>query len=314
MEKRTFEKYCVAALFLLMLAPRSARAAPTGDEILKKVREAHAALTSWSYIVYRTDIKDGALQLRLKTGLSSYQSDVDAFTQAFSLKEKETAVDVKRQNKEGAYTYLYVKPFIIQMTMDKSDYVPPFLLKSQIVYRPDIDPKKIYLKFHNTNMFLGKPADTETGGFMDMNWTADLMQIDCALANGGKLSAAGADTYNGKRAWLLDLTLSKGKIPWQVGCGVVDYGVPSPAYGQINRDFKLLADRIDAYSPAQGRFRYWVDADRWILLKEELLFGDKLVMSTRMENIELNALSAGNLLRPIMKKPTGAKPGPEGSK
>ncbi len=288
-------------LFILIFATAAAlaatskkSAAPTADTIIKKLRERNTALKSYSFNVHRLDLADEFVLRRNEEGLKSYKEILDKLS--FLTRQSKDISDGVKGYKESRSNVLFMKPYSLQYYMEKSDFVPSFLQKSKIVYRPDVNDADIFLKEPYLGMLIRNDVKNESATALIMNWTYELMELDCALANGGVATAAGTDTYDSRQAYLLNVTLLKGKIPWAVGCGGKSKDLPKNAYTQISRELGMMAARIDENDSEKGYIRYWVDAKSWVIVKKEVMFGKTAAIRYEITDLNFNSVKPGDMI------------------
>ncbi|MFA6448685.1 MAG: hypothetical protein WCX65_04385 [bacterium] len=304
--------FCLIAFLLIAAAPPEASAAapkksaekkaaavpalpsaavpalPSAAGLIGKVRDANASLKSYSFSIHRLDLADKFVLKRNEEGLKSFKAILDKLS--FLTRQSGEVSEGVKGYKEGISDVLFIKPYTIQYYMEKSDFVPSFLQRAKVIYRPDINSEEIFLKEPYMGMLIRKDAESESASVLIQNWTYELMELDCAIANGGVARVAGAGVYGGKPAYMLDVTLKKGKIPWAVGCGGANKDVPQNAYGQISREMQMIADRIDEFGKDSGRTRYWIDAESNLIVRKEVTFGKTAAIKYEITNIKLNSV------------------------
>ena len=262
-------------------------------EIIKSIRNSNSALKSYSFEVHRFDLADKFVLQRNEDGLKSYKAIIDKLS--LLTRQSKDVSNGEKGYKESVSTVLFIKPYSIQYYMEKSGFVPSFLQKSKVVYRPDINDAEIFLKEPYLGMLIRKDIENESASALIQNFTYELMELDCAVANGGKLKFVGTDKYDGKKAYILEVTLKKGKIPWEVGCGGKYSDVPKKAYTQISREMKMMEDRIDFFKNENGYTRYWIDADTKLIVKKEVTFGKTSAIKYTLTDIKLNSIKPDDL-------------------
>jgi len=169
------------------------------------------------------------------------------------------------------------------------------------LYRPEMNPYEIFFKEPNIGMMIRQPADSDSSVALINNWTYDLMEVDCVIANGSNITAGKGKVQNNENAYVIEMTLENGKIPWSVDCSSEDYGVPEQVNPQLNRELKMMSDRIDKYAPLKGVLRLRVDTENMLIVKKELLFGDELIIESDIKEIKLNQVDPKKMLK--AKKP-----------
>lgn len=294
-----FRFSALAALVIVIwtsaISASSAPAAPSALEILKKTRDKVAGLKSYSFIVHRFDLADQFVTKRNEDALKAYKPIIDKLS--FLTRKKNDEVATKKDYKETITTGLFVKPFIIQINLDKSDFVPEFLQKGKILYRPDINPDEIFFKDPYIGIQIGKDVKSDSASAMISNWDYEMLELDCALANGGAATFAGTEKYNGKPAYMVDLTLKKSAAKWSMGTCIKKTDITKSAFEQLDRELGMMADRIDLHRSEPGHIRYWIDQATLLIVKKEVIFGKTTAVKYTITDIKLNNLKPDDLLK-----------------
>ncbi len=183
---------------------------PGVNAIIKNVRAKEASLKSYSYNVHRLDLADKFVLKRNEEGLQAYKAILDKLS--FLTRQKSEISKSDKGYKESIATMQFITPYTFQYLMEKSEFVPSFLQRSKVIYRPETNDAELFLKEPFLGMLLGKEVTNESGTAMIQNWTYELMEMDCAIANGGKASVTGTADYEDKPVILLDISLNHG--PW----------------------------------------------------------------------------------------------------
>jgi len=275
-----------------------AAALPGADEVLKNFRDAESKLKNYSFAVRRLDLEDEFVSKRHDDAMEKYKEFIEQLNRVY--KSGDTKVNEKEMEyRESISKYAFVKPFHVQMTMVKSDYLPGFLQKSIVFYDPDEDPAQVYLKTPGFGFLMKKDVqESESGTLMEVNWTYDQLEIDCAIANGGAPEVTGMDTLDDRKTYIVEFKLKNDKVPWKVGCAGETYGIPKQVHAQLNRELGMISDRIDKYSDVTGVVKMWFDADSWLIVKKEFTFGDVNALHYELRDIKLDSVDVSALEKP----------------
>jgi hypothetical protein len=268
-------------------------ALPSAAGLIQKIREKNGTIQNYSYKIHRFDLADQFVLRRNDDALKSYKAILDKLNLMNKPKPGDTTGEA--EYKEAIATVVFVKPFSLQFNIEKSDFVPIFLQRAKIIYRPEINNEEIFLKEPYLGLMIGTDAAGESGTVMISNWTYELMEIGCELANGGKAKVAGTEMYGGKPAYKLEVTLKKGEIPWAVGCGGEVKDIPKNAYTQVSREMQMMADRMDDNKKERGTARYWIDADTQLIVKKEVVFGKTAAIKYEITDIKLNGVKPADM-------------------
>jgi hypothetical protein len=270
-----------------------AESLPSANVVIKKVRDVSKSLKSYSFDVHRFDLADKFVLQRNEEGLKAYKAIIDKLS--FLTRQSKDVSNGEKGFKESVSTVLFIKPYTIQYYMEVSGFVPSFLQKSKVIYRPEINDSEIFLKEPYLGMLIRKDIENESASALIQNETYELMEIDCAIANGGTMKIAGTDTYEGKKMYILEIALKKGKIPWAIGCGGGNSEIPKKAYTQINRELGMMADRMDTFKNENGIIRFLIDAGTWLIMKKEVMFGKMTAIRYTITDMKLNNVKPDDL-------------------
>ena len=58
---------------------------------------------------------------------------------------------------------------------------------------------------------------------------------------------------------------------------------------------QMMADRIDSFNREQGFTRYWIDANSWLIVKKQTLFGKTAAIKYEITNIKLNSVKPDDI-------------------
>jgi hypothetical protein len=151
-------------------------------ELFTKMQKAYKAIDSYSYTndqgEYDTFNKE--YQKETAKNYSDYNSKYGD--------GKNSNVSDKPEYKRGNYEVKFCKPYGIRMKIISSDYTPSVLNNAEFIYRPGSDPKNFTVKIMGLGFipleFQRDVQKENTGDFLVMNWTVDLLQLDYFFKNG----------------------------------------------------------------------------------------------------------------------------------
>jgi hypothetical protein len=266
---------------------------PDAGAVIKKVRGTIKALKSYSYKLRCLNDGDEFVVARHKAALKSYEAILSKIE---LLTRKKMSSDAKAIY-ESISEVQFISPFITDVSLDKDDYLPPLIQGAHVFYRPDINEEEVFVKEPLVGLVFRKMLkDNDSGVGMVINWTYFMLEIDCALANGGKASVTSVKDDQGMPEYKLEIEVKKGAVPWRAGCGGENYGIPEPAKIQANRELETLEQRINKYKKDKGVMTFWIDAKTWLPVRRETRFGKKLVTQQWITGIQLNKVKKSDLL------------------
>ena len=275
-------------------AKKSPGKPPDAGAVIKKVRDTIKALKSYSFTLKCLNDGDEFVVARHKAGIKSYEpilSKIELLTR------KKMGSDVKATY-ESVSGVRFVSPFILEVSLDRDDYIPPLLQGARAFYRPDINDREVSLKEPLVGLVFKKTIkDNDSGLAVVLNWTFTLLEFDCASANGGQAWVASTKDEQGKPVYKLEIEIKKGAVPWKAGCGGQNYGIPEPAKIQVNRELEMLEKRINKYKKDKGIMTVWIDAKTWLPVRKEIRFGKKIVLQEWITGIQLNKVKKDDLLK-----------------
>jgi len=287
-----------AVIALFIAASATVWPEPSAEEVFENFRETATSLKSYSYTVTRTDLGDSFVVERHKESMKVYDpilSKIELITR------KNLDPEIRDEYRTETF-YQFIAPFGMQAQLDVNQFLPPLLEGATAYFRPEINDQEIFFKEPLVGLVFRQPADTDSAAVMVANWTYDIIEAECALANGGGVSLSGTEEDGERTLYVLDIGLRAGEKEWKMGCGGNTYGVPETVFKQLDRELGMMKDRIGEYGSDGAAARYWIDSGNWLAVKKKVVFGDKVATEQEIKNIELNKVDTKKLLRPRRPK------------
>lgn len=298
------QKISVAVITLLLAVVAAAgRAAPQPDAeaIISDMRQTVKGLESYSFIIRRQDLNDNFVQERNREAMAKYKVILDQLERLHKRKDVEVN-EVEKDYKESISHLSFVSPFTVEMVLLKSEYLPSFLQKSVVAYNPDINPLELYMRTPGFGFTLKKEIETDSAIVLEANWKYEMIELECAIANGGVPRVAGTDEHKGKEYIILEVPLMTGRKEWKMGCGGDSYDVPQEVFVQLDKELGMVASRIEEYAPGNSVSRLWIDPGLNLIVRKEMNFGDTTGMKYVITDIELDNVDPGKLYQPEQEK------------
>ncbi|HUU49553.1 MAG TPA: hypothetical protein VMW81_01180 [Nitrospinota bacterium] len=265
----------------------------TAEKIYKNTINAYKEIESYSYTNYQGEYtwfnkekmdraKDNYDSLIDRYGNESHNGFLNDFN-GLSSSEKNSFTSSKF--KKGVYGYKFLKPFIVKMVLLESDYLPAILHKSILEYRPDKDPKKFMFLPRGSSAFsITRSIYDESGSFLTMNWTVDLLMMHLQHEN-GTLGLAEKEKVDGRDCYVLEFSFKKDREPFMIKQNLKSHGIP------IDINAKVYTSLFNLAKKNFSKVKYWVDDGKFIVIKKEEYINDKLYSSKEYRNIKINNLS-----------------------
>jgi hypothetical protein len=186
--------------------------------------------------------------------------------------------------KKSCYTYKFMKPYLCQMVIVHSDFTPKFMDGAMLTYRPDKDPKVFWAKLKFSPVALKRPIISESGGFLSGNWTMTLIVMNHHRQN-GVMKLAGREKFDGRDTYLLRFLFpSHDNIkPYKVD--PVKWQVPVEMFSKVKEQLESLEKE------KQSEVTYWIDAERFIILKTQNKVAGKVHWTETFRDIKINHLT-----------------------
>ncbi len=286
--------------FFSLFGGRLAFALPDAEELIADMHKAVAALDSYSFTVHRKDLDDEFVESRNREAMSKYKIILEQLERLHKRKKIEQN-EMAKEYKESVSRFFFVKPFTIEMIMKISDFLPSFLQNSKVSYNPETSKNLVFMRTPGFGFSLKNDVTTDSGILFNTTWTYEMIEMDCALANGGEAEVTGTEEYKDTNYIILEIHYLKGDKEWAVGCGGDDYDVPEETHVQLNRELKMVRDRMEKYAPGDVVSKMWVDPKSKLIVRRELTYGDLIATKYVLSDIELNNVDPERLMKPKTK-------------
>lgn len=186
--------------------------------------------------------------------------------------------------KKSCYTYKFMKPYLCQMVILHSDYTPKILDGAMLTYRPDKNPNVFWAKMKYSPIAIKRSIKSESGGFLSGNWTMTLIGMYHHRLN-GTMELAGREKLDGRDAYILKFSFPDHENLKIHKVDIVKWQVP------VEIAFKIK-DQLDTLGKEkQTEFTYWIDAERFIILKTRNKIAGEVHWTETFEDIKLNHLT-----------------------
>ena len=184
-------------------AAAAARAAELNDpkEIMNQSWEYIDSLKSYSYVMWaegwEKDLSD--VQNRTKNVAGEVASK---YSEKLASNAKEAPKSSSKPKKMGYHvTFKFMKPYLLQMVVTHSDYVPKIVYGSIMTFRPDKDATVFWFNPRFSPIGIKRGVDTESGTLfistMEMEFIMmDTLGMDAKPVLKGVKQVDGADCYD----------------------------------------------------------------------------------------------------------------------
>ncbi|MFA6451304.1 MAG: hypothetical protein WCX65_17660 [bacterium] len=206
-----------------------------------------------------------------------------------NLAEK-TGTDVKiaekPQMKRGLYEAKFMKPYLTQMKIIKSDFVPKILLGTIITYRSDKDPDVWWAKPKISPVAIKRSiVKDDSAGATTMNWNKIMIQMIYYGSN-ADLSLQPEVDFDGHKCYVLRFSFDWTKRPvWNhKQPPIKDFGMPV----QIN-DI-IWGEMIKIEKQKFSSIDYFIDKERMVPLKIEESIDGEFFWRTMFKDVEIGGL------------------------
>jgi outer membrane lipoprotein-sorting protein len=254
-------------------------------ELFNKMQKSYKAINSYSYSNEQGEYDTFNKEYQKETAKN--YSDYDAKYGD----GKSSRVSDKPEYKKGNYEVKVCKPYSIRMKIISSDYTPSVLNNAEFIYRPDSDPKNFIVKMMGLGFipleFSRDVQKENTGDFLVMNWTVDLLQLDYFFKNGKAVILQEKNKIDKRDTSILEFKFAKDVKP-----SVPKYNLGDiPSQVKFKIDYTLGSLERIKYSSV----KYWVDKNDLIIIKREEYIGGKLHSTRMFKNITLNNVKKSDI-------------------
>ncbi|MFA6448432.1 MAG: hypothetical protein WCX65_03100 [bacterium] len=231
-------------------------------EIIKKAKARSLSLDSYSY----NCVKEGWDFEMEKTAQATNSVSGEA---KGSVIAKKFAGDVKEVKTEPKYMkydvdFKFKKPYLVQMFIKQSDYLPSVLQKSTMTFNPLKDENNFYVKAKYVPLGIKRGTDSVSGNYFYSTMHMNYMKIDNLMKN-MKPVLAGIEKINGRDAYKIVFNFPKDKKIKPSPVNYDTWGVPK----QVVWRFK---DEIDEFSRGNiSKVVYFFDVDTLDMVASDCL-------------------------------------------
>jgi len=205
-------------------------------------------------------------------------------------KKTNTSVEVeeKAQMKRGLYEVKFMKPYLNQMKVVKSDFVPKLIYGTLITYRADKDPEVWWAKPKISPIAIKRSVEKDdSAGAITMNWYNVLLHLMYYSTN-ADLSLQPETVYEERPCYVLRVTFDWNKRPkWNhKKPDFAEFGIPGPIQEVLWKDMLEIERQKFTY------IDYFIDKERLIPLKTEEYVEGKFHWRTMFRDIAIGGLTA----------------------
>jgi len=289
-------KKCIlksVAVFLLVCGfGAAARCADLKDPkvIIKKSQDYVLSADSFSYAIKgegwdlnaadtakRTSVVAGEAASKFKA-VSNLAKDVKE--DADKDKEK-PQVEYKRYHCE----YKFKKPYLLQMHVIMSEYVPKLIWDSLMTYRPDKDPAVFWFKPKISPFAIKRAIDSESGDFLYAVMVINYAMMD-AMSKDTKPVFKGTAKVGDKDTYVIEFAFDRSKKFKPENVDFKKWGIPKEAQ-------KKFGDEVNAYKTStESRVVFYFDKETLLILQRESYdMENKLLGKKVWYDIKVNTLS-----------------------
>jgi len=252
------------------------------EKIYKNVLQAYKNIKSYSYTNYQGGY-DWFVKKALERAKSNYAPLISRYGNGYE-NGSNNHNNQSSEFKKGIYGYKFLKPFNIQMALVESDYVPSILNNSVLTYRPDKNPKTFKFYPRASSFSLTRSIYEESGNFLTMNWTVDLLMMQLQHEN-GTLRLAEKEKVDGRDCYVLEFSFKKDREPFIIKQNLKSHGIP------VDINPQICISLFDFIKKKLSKVKYWIDNNKFIIVKIEEYIDDKFYSSKEYRNIKINNLS-----------------------
>ena len=262
------------------VAPAKAPAGPTAREILEKLAANIKSLQSYKFTTflegYDTFTKD-----RQKNMIGDYKSLAE------KVGNPEVKVYEKPVLKRGTYDVKFMKPYLSQMKIVRSDFVPSIIYGTLITYRSDKDPEAWWAKLRILPIAIKRNVTKDdAGGAITSNWDNILLYM-LFYSDIADISLAPEAEFDGRKCYVLRYTFDWKKRP------VWNHKEPPFGDFEVPDQIKnlLWPEMLKTERQKYSSIDYFIDKERMIpLMSEEYINNGEFYWRTMYKDIQLGGL------------------------
>jgi hypothetical protein len=296
MIKRPFIRIIAVAAFAGVFAA-CVHAADLKDpnEIIKKSQTYALSLDSYSFVV-----RGEGWDLNPEANAKRQSAAAGAAGKKFG-SVKSLAGDIKKDaDKNQANTkpiyrryecvYKFKKPYLLQMHVNMSDYVPKIIYGSNMTYRPDQDPKVWWFKPRISPIAISRPIDSESGDMLYSVLVLNNAMIEAMSKDAKpvfKGTAKVADKVGDRDAYVVEFFFDKAKKKLKPhAVDVKKWGIAADAQ-------KKFADEVNGYVfDTVNRIVFYFDKNSLLVIQRESYGMDNKMINRKVwREIKVNNLT-----------------------
>lgn len=271
---------CVALVALASGAAFGQQAPSSPKDLLNKMVKANDALKSYKY-TWMFEGYDTFTKERRKEMSGHY----DNIAKKAGVEDQKVGEEAKLVR--AKYDIEFMKPYLSQMTVIKSDLTPKLLWGAVITYRADKDENVWWAKPKISPMAVKRSVkDDDAGGAFASNWSVALLYI-LYYADNGTLSLSGEKPCEDGTCYVLTVNFDWKKKPaWNHKRPPFDkFKIPSLVADIIWKDLQKVEKQKFSH------IDYFVRKKDFTIYKEEQYINEKFHWRNMFANAQLNGLS-----------------------
>mgnify|MGYP000921238730 CR=1 FL=1 len=286
MVKRAARIAAALVMFCAMAAVAHAADLKDPNVIIKKSWAKISSLKSYSYVVWGEGWESDLSDIEKRT--KNVSSEVgDKYGSKMASKGADAPKNTGKPKKMGYHvTFKYMKPYLSQMIVDQSDYVPKIIYGSILTYRPDKDASSFTVKPKISPMPIKRDIGSESGTLLYSSMHMQFIKMEL-MGMDIKPVFKGVKKFEGKDCYVVAYVVPKGK---KLKEHKVDFkkwkDIPFEARPLIVKEAKGLLDK-----PFSSKLYYFDKSTLWLVGIEEFDAAGKLRYSNWWRNIKENTLS-----------------------
>lgn len=249
----------------------------TGEQLLQKVLDAYDDIDSHKYTWfaegYDTYTKERQKQMKSNTSGLAKKAGVDH------------EIDEEGRIVRGKYEIEFMKPYLTQMLVVRSDFTPKIVWGTLITYRSDKNEDVWWAKPDISPFAIKRSvANDDAGGSITGNWTVAMLYMHF-YKNNATLSVQPEKEFDDHPCYVLRYSFDWEKNPeWSDTKPPFDrYNVPGPVRDVIWKDMQNI---IEKYS----HIDYYIDKEGLFLRLQDEYIGGEFHWKNAFRNIEINKL------------------------
>jgi len=282
---RMLKKCAVSAVVFALAAGISLGVRAAGEDagqakkLLQEVLDAYEDIDSHSY-TWRAEGMDTFTKERQKQMTGNY----DSLAKRAGVKHD---VDEEPKLTRGKYEIEFMKPYLQQMKVIRSDFTPKIVWGTLITYRSDKNQDIWWAKPKISPIAIKRSVkDDDAGGALTSNWTSTLLGM-IFYAHNASLSVQPDAEFDGRPCHLLRYVfdwegkpeLDRNKPPFD------KFQVPSPIQ-------RIMWDgMLEIEDQKITRIDYFIDREKLVVLQTEKYINGEFHWRNSFVDIEINTLT-----------------------